>query len=156
MDLKPGREGNGQRPTPAPSASHGKPDSDGFSWLQPLGLAFLTFNSVVALYRSRSDPWGMAFVLTSYVDLLLLFWCLRRFESTPEGSPNTGILKMAVWSLSTLLTVMFSYRVASIMPLPVAVVVWTMAGLTIAAGFYAFFIYKEKERATPPPNASKV
>lgn len=156
MDLKPDPETNGQRPAPGRPASHSKPDSDGFSWLQPLGLAFLTFNSVVALYRSRSDPWGVAFVVTSYVDLLLLFWCLRRFESTPEGSPNTGTLKMAVWSLSTLLTVMFSYRVASIMPLPVAVVVWAMAGLTIAAGFYAFFIYKEKESRTDVPNPSKV
>ncbi|XP_038978557.1 uncharacterized protein LOC120108917 [Phoenix dactylifera] len=156
MDLKPALETNRQRPTASPVASHGKPESDGFSWLQPLALAFLTFNSGAALYRSRSDPWGVAFVVTSYVDLLSLFWCLRRFESTHEGSPGRGILKMAVWSLSTLLTAMFSYRVAAMMPLPVAVVVWAMAGLTIAAGFYAFFIYKEKTNPIDVPNPSKV
>lgn len=156
MDFKGSQKSNAQGPAPAPPVSHGKAESEGFSWLQPLALAFLTFNSAVAVYRSRREPWGIAFVVTSYLDLMLLFWCLRQFERTPEGSPKIKILKKAVWSLTTLLTTMFAYRVAATMPLPVAAAVWAMAGLTVGTGFYVFFIFKEKESSTDVPDPLKV
>lgn len=38
---------------------------------------------------------------------------------------------------------MFSYRVAALMPIAVAIIVWVMSLSTIGAGFYLFFIYKE-------------
>jgi drug/metabolite transporter (DMT)-like permease len=87
------------------------------------GLAFLTFNSIMAILRSRDDPWSVAFVISSFLDLILLFVCLQKFEKTPRGSPLRFRLKVAVWCLSTFLTVMFSYRVAALMPLAVAIVV---------------------------------
>jgi hypothetical protein len=36
---------------------------------------------------------------------------------------------------------MFSYKVAVLMPLPVALVIWAMAASVIIGGFYAFFIF---------------
>jgi FlaA1/EpsC-like NDP-sugar epimerase len=119
--------------------------SSSCSWLSLLGLLFLTFNSGMAIHRSRNDPWSVAFVVSTFLDLLLLFFCLQMFEKTPRNSPRRTHLKIAVWCLSTFLTVMFSYRVAALMPLAVAIVVWTMSLSTIGAGFYLFFIYHEDE-----------
>ena len=119
-------------------------DGGGFSWLTALGFGFLTFNSGMAIYRSDRDLGSIAFVAGSYVDLVLLFLCLRLFEMTPRDSPRRGWLKACVWALTTLLTVMFSQKVAAIMPAPVALLVWAMAFATIAGGFYAFFIHQDK------------
>lgn len=119
---------------------------DEYSWLSYLGFAFLTYNSILAIYRSINDPWMVAFVVGSYVDLMSLFYFLRVFEKTSENSPQRGRLKVVVWTLATLLTLMFSYKVATIMPLAVKVIVWAMAGTTTLGGFYAFFIYKENSK----------
>ncbi|CAL9043950.1 unnamed protein product, partial [Musa banksii] len=110
-------------------------------WLPALGLAFLTYNSAAAVYRSVDDPWAVGFVVVAYVDLLLLFWCLRKFERSTES--NRGGLKAAVWFLATLLTGMFAHKVAAIMPWPVAAIVYCMAAATAGGGFWAFFIYRE-------------
>ena len=116
----------------------------GFSWLTALGFTFLTFNSGMAIYRSEGDPGSVAFVVVSYLDLVLLFLCLRLFEKAPRDSPRREWLKVFVWGLTTLLTVMFSHKVAAIMPPLVAVVVWAMAFATIGGGFYAFFVHQDK------------
>ncbi|KAJ4782239.1 hypothetical protein LUZ62_066496 [Rhynchospora pubera] len=118
-------------------------ENDNFSWLTAMGFAFLTFNSGMAIYRSKGDAGSVAFVAISYLDLLSLFYCLRLYEKSPHNSSQRRIIKAIVWSLTTLLTVMFSYKVAALMPLPVAVVVWAMASATILGGFYAFFLHQE-------------
>ncbi|CAM0910205.1 unnamed protein product [Alopecurus aequalis] len=116
-----------------------------FSWLTALGFAFLTFNSGMAIYRSNGDAGSILFVAVSYLDLVALFGCLRLYERLDRHSPRREKVKAAVWSLTTLLTVMFSYKVAEVMPLAVKVVVWAMAAATTCGGFYAFFIHDDKE-----------
>ncbi|KAL6604439.1 hypothetical protein ACP70R_042866 [Stipagrostis hirtigluma subsp. patula] len=120
------------------------------SLLTIIGFAFLTFNSVMAVYRSNGDVGAISFVVFSYLDLVLLFYCLRQFERTAPDSPRREHIKMAVWLLTTMLTAAFSYKVASIMPLPVQVLVWAMAGATVLGGFYAFFLYQEKPQQDAP------
>ncbi|CAN6243581.1 unnamed protein product [Urochloa humidicola] len=115
------------------------------SWLTLLAFFFLTFNSGMAVYRSRGEVSAIAFVAFSYCDLVVLFLCLRRYELSPAGSPARERLKVAVWLLTTLLTFAFSYKVAAVMPAPVAVIVWLMAFGTVTAGFLAFFVYTEKK-----------
>lgn len=117
---------------------------ESFSWLTVIGFLFLTFNSGMAIYRSQGDPWAIAFVLFSYADLTLLFGCLRLYERTDPNLPRRDQLKVAVWLLTTMLTAAFSYKVAAIMPLPVAMLVWAMAFCTVAGGYYAFFLHTEK------------
>jgi hypothetical protein len=116
-----------------------------FSWLTALGFMFLTFNSGMAIYRSNGDTGSILFVGVSYLDLVALFACLRIYEGLDQHSPRRGGVKAAVWALTTLLTVMFSYKVAEIMPLVVKIVVWAMATATTCGGFYAFFIHEEKQ-----------
>lgn len=115
-----------------------------FPWLTLLGFLFLTFNSGMAIYRSLGDATAILFVCFSYGDLVLLFACLRTYERAPAGSSTRWWLKIAIWVLTTMLTMAFSYKVAAVMPPPVAVGVWLMAFATVAGGFVAFFLYNEK------------
>ncbi|CAN6243583.1 unnamed protein product [Urochloa humidicola] len=116
-----------------------------FSWLTALGFCFLTFNSGMAIYRAEGDPLAIALVSFSYVDLILLFVHLRYYEQRERAAESARRnLKVAVWVLTTLLTLLFSYKVAAIMPPVVAILVWIMAFTTLLGGFYAFFIYTEK------------
>lgn len=66
------------------------------------------------------------------------------FERLPRGSPKRLHVKAVVWVLTATLTVMFSQRVAAMMPAPVAVIVWVMAAATILAGFYMFFLCQDE------------
>ncbi|KAL5211525.1 hypothetical protein ABZP36_022372 [Zizania latifolia] len=117
----------------------------GISLLTIIGFAFLTFNSVMAVYRSEGDVAAISFVVFSYLVLVLLFVCLRMFETTPLESPRREHIKTAVWLLTTMLTVAFSYKVAALMPFPVQVLVWAMAAATVLGGFYAFFLHSDKK-----------
>jgi hypothetical protein len=112
-----------------------------------IAFIFLTFNSAMAVYKSNGNLSAIAFVGFSYLDLVMLFYCLRLYERTPPESPRRGHLKMAVWLLTTMLTAAFSYKVAAIMPFPVQVLVWNMAGATVLSGFYAFFLHHDGTKA---------
>ncbi|CAN6237559.1 unnamed protein product [Urochloa humidicola] len=116
----------------------------GLFWPTFLGFLFLTLNSGLAIVRSRGEATAVAFVCFTYADLVTLFACFTLFERAGAGSPKRTTLKLAVWLLTTMLTVAFSYKVAAVTPLPVAVHVWLMAATTVAGGFYAFFIHEEK------------
>jgi hypothetical protein len=107
------------------------------SALTKIGFSILAFNSALAIRNSWGDASSVAFVLAADAALLLLFLCLARFERAAGGRST----KIAVWLLTTLLTVMFASRVAPLMPPPVGgAVVWTMSAVTAAAGFWAFFL----------------
>lgn len=107
------------------------------------GLVVVTLTSVVATYRAvaAGDVGSTAFVAASYATLLLLFRRLRAYERLPpEAAAGRGQLKRDVWGLCTLLTVLFAWKVAAVMPSwPVAAVVWAMALLTVLGGFVALF-----------------
>lgn len=113
-------------------------------WLTVAGFTFLTFNSGMAIRRSGGERGAVAFVAFSYLDLILLFACLKWFETAAPGSAARPRLKVAVWTLTTALTVLFSAKVAAVVPAAVAVLVWVMAFATVAGGFYAFFLYSDK------------
>ncbi|CAL5023133.1 unnamed protein product [Urochloa decumbens] len=120
-----------------------------FSWLPAfLGFFFLTLNSATAIVRSRGDAAAVGFVCFSYADLVAIFLCLRMYERARAGSAKRTWLKIAVWILTGLLTFAFSGKVAAVMPPPVAVVVWLVAFATVAGGFFAFFVCKEKKGGT--------
>ncbi|EHA8589021.1 hypothetical protein COCNU_scaffold007600G000100, partial [Cocos nucifera] len=115
-----------------------------YSLLSCLGFVCLTFNSVLAVYRSIHNPWMVAFVVGAYADLMFLLHFLRVLERTPENSPKRRQLKVVVWSLATTLTAMFSWKVAAIMPWAVKLIVWGMAATPTLGGFYALFIYSDE------------
>ncbi|KAM0846595.1 hypothetical protein ACQ4PT_055565 [Festuca glaucescens] len=101
----------------------------------------LTLNSVMAVYHSKGGGEILAFVATSYVDLLLLFCCLWLYKSSVQGSPLRNRLKASVWTLTTLLTFSFAYMVMGTadLTLPLALLVWAIAAATGIGAFAAFF-----------------
>ena len=114
------------------------------------GLVALTLTSAVSAYRAAAagDAGSTAFVAASYSTLLLLFRRLRAYERLPlpggdAGGERRARLRREVWALSTLLTVMFAWKVAAAMPSwPVAAAVWAMAALTTAGGCVALFHHR--------------
>ncbi|CAD5177305.1 unnamed protein product [Musa acuminata subsp. malaccensis] len=121
-----------------------------YNWLHDLpyvlGLLLLGISVAVSAYGSRSDPSSLAFMLFSWVDLLCLVLCLRRFERlAPDGPPEEKArLKQAVWLLSTALVVAFGWRVSELMPTALAVLIWISAGCVAVGGFYGLVLYKEQ------------
>ncbi|CAN6165130.1 unnamed protein product [Urochloa humidicola] len=111
-----------------------------YSGLTKIGFAVLAFNSALAIRNSWGDAGSVAFVLAADAALLLLFLCVRELERARDGAGGRGRIKGAVWTLTTLLTVMFAARVASLMPPLVSTLVWAMAVATAATGFWAFFL----------------
>ncbi|CAN6166609.1 unnamed protein product [Urochloa humidicola] len=117
------------------------------------GFIFVTLTSFVSAYRAAAagDAGTTAFVGVSYATLLLLFRRLRDYERLPPA-PAAGDdavagrrarLRREVWALCTLLTLLFSWKVASAMPSwPVVAAVWAMAALTTAGGYAALFHHR--------------
>lgn len=140
-----GHQGD-DNPPPVPGAQHG--GARGGWLLDPaiLALLFLSVNVAIGVYRSRGDLSTMGFLFFSYFDLLLLFFCLRRFERlTADARPEERTrLKATVWLLSTALIVAFSCRVSVVIPWALAALVWVMAGSVTVGGFYALILYEEK------------
>ncbi|CAL5050974.1 unnamed protein product [Urochloa decumbens] len=110
-----------------------------YSALTVISFIVLAFNSILAIYNAWGDAGSVAFVLVADGVLLLLFLCLGQFERA-RGGPGIGRIKGAVWALTTLLTAMFAFRVAPLMPPAVEAAVWLMAVGTAAGGLWALFL----------------
>jgi len=130
---QPHEAGDGQ-----PLDAAGARVASSFPWLPAAGFAYLTFSSGMALHWCWPDRGDAAFVVSAYADFLLLFWCLRRYERAEPGSSLREWLKLAVWLLTSALTLLFSYKVAA-----VAAVVWVMGLATTCGGFLAFFCFQK-------------
>jgi len=98
----------GQPPIqPSPEESR-----EGGAWPAPptiVGFAFLAFNSAMAVSSWRSSGFGaVCFAAFSYLDVAMLFYCLRMYQKiSPGSSPLRERLKMAMWLLATMLTIAF-------------------------------------------------
>ncbi|URD85915.1 hypothetical protein MUK42_28121 [Musa troglodytarum] len=110
----------------------------GFGFLTVASFLFLTFNSLNAAYQSRGDPRALAFVSFCYIDLLMLFFCLRQLEKLDPDDPPVHKKRTlaAVWVLFTALNLAFAWRAAEILPPLLAVAV---------GGFYVLIIYPQAD-----------
>ncbi|CAN6349874.1 unnamed protein product [Urochloa humidicola] len=88
-------------------------------------VALLACSFARSAWRARGDPRDLAFVAGSGAVLAALLWCLR----LAPGSP-------AVWSLSTVLSCAFAYRVSLVMPVSLVILVWCMTAFVVLAGFF--------------------
>lgn len=121
---------------------------DGRGWLLPqIVMAVVASAAALALALWRQQPGegrgggGPAAILLAaapYALLLLLLWCLRAFERAAVAGDEAaqGRLRLAVWLLSSALTVTFAARVAPLMHGAAAVLVWAMSAATVSGGFY--------------------
>ncbi|KAJ0960010.1 hypothetical protein J5N97_000231 [Dioscorea zingiberensis] len=113
------------------------------TWLPTIGMVFLTVNYIVAVYRSINDPWTVMFVITAYASVVLLVFYMRIIEKTPEMKRGVR-MKATVWTLASTLIVLFTYRVALMMPLFLAIIVWLMACVIVFGGFYSLLVHREE------------
>ncbi|CAN6202557.1 unnamed protein product [Urochloa humidicola] len=106
------------------------------------GVVVLTVTCATAIYRAATagDFGSVAFVVVCYGALLLLLRSLRSYElAPPEAAAERERLRLRVWALCTLLTGLFAWKVAGVVPLPLAVGVWAVAAATSAGGFLLLF-----------------
>ncbi|XP_006656635.2 uncharacterized protein LOC102718464 [Oryza brachyantha] len=131
---------------PATASNRGSNGGGRTPWASLIGFAGLAVNLALCIYRAEGDRGTIAFVSFAYLNLLLLFWCIRQLDRAPppHGSAARGRIRAAVWILATSLTAAFTWKVAAVMPLPVAAVAWLMAAATVVGGFYGFFVHEEK------------
>uniref|UniRef100_A0A0E0JEZ3 Uncharacterized protein n=1 Tax=Oryza punctata TaxID=4537 RepID=A0A0E0JEZ3_ORYPU len=113
---------------------------------------FLVAGHVAACtYRAAGDPRDLAFVAAAYTMLGLLLYCVGRFEAlaaadgtSPAAAAAAAVarerLKLPVWALSTALTVLFSSRVAPMMPPPLNALVVAMSVVVTVSGFCLLFL----------------
>ncbi|KAG0512764.1 hypothetical protein BDA96_10G042400, partial [Sorghum bicolor] len=112
----------------------------------------LTATCAAATYRAAAagDVASVAFVIVSCGALLLLLRFLREYEllaAPPEAAVRREGLRRRVWALCTLLTAMFAWKVAGVMPWPVAAAgVWAAAAVTSAGGFVLLFRQQQRRR----------
>ena len=123
-----------------------KPCSD-FTYAFTLAAAFLTLNTIGAILRMSEDIPAVSFTVTLYVFLMIFFWCVSAFEKMPHDSKNRERLKILVWVLATTLSLMFAYRVWTMVRPGVALglLVWGMVGITSVITFYFFFVFGDKK-----------
>ncbi|OEL28254.1 hypothetical protein BAE44_0010728 [Dichanthelium oligosanthes] len=88
---------------PAPEDSKGA----WASLLTLIGFVFLTFNSAMTVSSWHRVYGAVSYVAFSYLDLVLLFYCLRMYRKTPLGSLRRDNLRVAMWLLTTMLTIAF-------------------------------------------------
>ncbi|KAJ3701395.1 hypothetical protein LUZ61_005100 [Rhynchospora tenuis] len=125
-----------------------QPNDSGFclpvlSFFPTVAFLYLTYNFGLAAYRSRTNPWDLAFIISCYVELILLFLCMKQHENLTADSPSeqTDRLKIVVWILCTLLTFTFAWRISQIMPWYLNSIIWGMSASVILVGFYFFFLF---------------
>ncbi|CAN6277976.1 unnamed protein product [Urochloa humidicola] len=144
-NLEAGGQATLPRNPPAPPAARGANGGCSARFSSMVGLILLTFNSGVAIYHLQGDPWGVTFTLGSYAILVLLFYSPREVDGEGARHPNSSwrlrAVQVCVWGLISMLAGLVMVKIATIWPLPVAVIVWFMAIAAVAGGFWAFFLY---------------
>ncbi|CAN6165135.1 unnamed protein product [Urochloa humidicola] len=105
-------------------------------------IIVLTVTCGAAIYRAATagDFGSVAFVALCYGALLTLLHSLRAYElAPPEAAAEMERLRLRVWALCTLLTGLFAWKVAVVVPFPLDVGVWAVAVATSAGGFLLLF-----------------
>ncbi|XXG82473.1 hypothetical protein AAC387_Pa10g0412 [Persea americana] len=91
--------------------------SDLFTFMPCLGIGILTVSTIFSAIRARHDLPTLSFVISIYVFLMLLFWCLHLHDRSPHDTKRKERLKVPIWLFATILNVLFAYRVSTILPL---------------------------------------
>jgi hypothetical protein len=115
------------------------------------------YSFAVTAWRVRHDPQELAFVAAALSLLAALLACLRRAERLTPDSPagERRHVQAAVWALSTALSCAFAYRVAAVMPLPLAVLVWCMTAFVALVGLYLLVLCRDQQyQALPGDDAA--
>ena len=119
--------------------------------------AVVCYSFAATAWRVRHDPQDLAFIAATASLLAALLACLRRAERLAPDSPaaERRRVQAAVWALSTALSCAFAYRVAAVMPPPLAVLVWCMTAFVALVGLYLLVLCRDQQyQALPGDDAA--
>ncbi|KAG2604207.1 hypothetical protein PVAP13_4NG052900 [Panicum virgatum] len=115
-------------------------------WATLAILAGLAVNLALCVRRVGGEDRGaLAFVGFSYLNLLLLFGAIRRFEASPADGSSSGPAagssarrraRLVLWALSATFMAAFTWRMTALLPLS-----FTIVAAAIAAAAIGFVVY---------------
>ncbi|KQK03071.1 uncharacterized protein LOC100833250 [Brachypodium distachyon] len=127
----------GQGPGAAPG-----PHRTGWAVPAILSLA-ITAAFAWAVYRARHSGRDLAFVITTYYLLALLYCCLGKLDllrGRAIDDPERRRTRFAVWALAVALGNTVAIRVADAMPyLALKIAVWVVTAVAMGVAFYFLF-----------------
>ncbi|KAF8408048.1 hypothetical protein HHK36_007189 [Tetracentron sinense] len=134
------------RGVPRQQACTSRLASEGSNLLPTIGICYLTFNTVVAIFRAyaHDDIPMMAFVLFLYGGFISLYSCMMALDRLPrnEESRRKDLLKIIIWILLTSLNFGIAIRFAMLLYPIASVIIFAMATVSSASAFYFFFIFR--------------
>lgn len=115
--------------------------------LRVAAAVVVSYSLAVTAWRVRHEPQDLAFVAVASSLLAALLVCLRRAERLTLDSPagERRRVQAALWALSTALSCAFAYRVAAVMPPPLAVIVWCMTAFVALTGLCLLVLCKDQQ-----------
>ncbi|KAF8408049.1 hypothetical protein HHK36_007190 [Tetracentron sinense] len=134
------------RGVPRQQACTSRLASEGSNLLPTIGICYLTFNTVVAIFRAyaHDDIPMIAFVLFLYGGFISLYSCMMALDQLPrnEESRRKDLLKIIIWILFTSLNFGIAIRFAMLLYPIASVIIFAMATVSSVSAFYFFFIYR--------------
>ncbi|AQK93126.1 uncharacterized protein LOC100277300 [Zea mays] len=115
--------------------------------LRIAAAVLVVYSFAVTAWRVRHQPQDLAFVAAALFLLAELQACLRRAERLAPESPagERRRVRAAVWALSTALSCAFAYRVAAVMPPPLAVLVWCITASVGLVGLCLLVLCRDQQ-----------
>ncbi|CAN6358743.1 unnamed protein product [Urochloa humidicola] len=116
--------------------------------LRVAAAVLVGYSFAVTAWRARHELQDLAFVAAVCALLAALLVCLRRAERLAPDSPagERRRVKAAVWAFSAALSCAFAYRVAAIMPLALAVLVWCMTTFVVLTGLFLLVLSRDQQQ----------
>uniref|UniRef100_A0ACD5VD26 Uncharacterized protein n=1 Tax=Avena sativa TaxID=4498 RepID=A0ACD5VD26_AVESA len=100
----------------------------------------LTGGFAWGVYRARHSPRNLAFVITTYYLLAVLYCCLAKLDVLRRDDPARRRVRLAVWAVSVALATTIAWRFADSMPyLGLKIAVWVITAVAVGLAFYHFF-----------------
>uniref|UniRef100_A0ACD5VMU7 Uncharacterized protein n=1 Tax=Avena sativa TaxID=4498 RepID=A0ACD5VMU7_AVESA len=130
------------RPPPQTAQLGQGPAQPGWkSWALWVFLSVLiTSGFAWGVYRARHNPRNLAFVITTYYLLAVLYCCLAKLDALRRDDPARRRVRLAVWAVSVAMASTIAWRFADSMPyLALKIAVWVLTAVAIVLAYYFFF-----------------
>lgn len=115
-------------------------------------LYFLTFTTILEIFRARHHLSIAVYILTFYFCLMLMIVCIHVFNRSPENSETKRRLKAPILILTTAVNVLFVNGVSRCFPPMMALLIWVVVGSAFVLCFYFLFVYAHKTSGKEEPD----
>ncbi|CAO2037682.1 unnamed protein product [Urochloa humidicola] len=100
-----------ETPLKQPAIQAPVPEDHKGAWFSPLaiiGFAFLAFSSAMNVSLYSREFGAVSFLVSAYMDLVMIFYCQHLYERTPPGlALRRELLRMVMWLLAAMHIIAF-------------------------------------------------